>query len=114
MNYIEAVRELVNNPKAVAISFKSTKSGKTIRIINDGAGDLRFSESRNLVFANMIEFLLREDFTVVYKKNFYDEVSEVSGVPREHVKKVMHTVNYMAQDKAAREFFSSMKKLFGE
>jgi len=125
MNYIEAVKILVNNPKAMAITFlTSTGTKRRIELrLKSFRGEsyqyLVFPETpekrQQTVIAHSPDFLLREDFSIEYKKeDIYTRVSNVTAVPREDVKKVLHTINYMAQDESAREFFRNMAKLFGE
>jgi len=101
MNYLEAVKELVNNPKAVAICFNSKKSGRklSVSLVSDGKNaNLVFKSGEKLGACNP-EFILREDFSIEYKvDNIYDKISAASGVARADVKKVIHTVNYMAED----------------
>ena len=125
MNYIEAVKILMNNPKATAITFLT--SIEELRRIELRTKSFRGVSYQYLVFpetstkrqqtviAHSPDFLLREDFSIEYRKeNLYDRIAEVSGVPRDSVKRVLHTANYLAQDRAAQDFFRSMEKLFGE
>lgn len=78
MNYIEAVKELVNNPKAIAITFPTSKGisrrielkwktfrGESYTYLVFPATETRREQT---VIAHSPEFLLREDFTVVYKE----------------------------------------------
>ena len=80
MNYTDAVRELVNNPKAEAITFPSSNDPRGFRRIELETRRLPVGTYTNLIFpatetkrrqnvvATSPDFLLREDFTVVYKE----------------------------------------------
>lgn len=117
MNYIEAVRELTTNPKAVAITFYSKSNPDILRRI-ELKGNLLYLTAKDIpahkVRGGAIPaFILREDFSIEYKKepNIYDELHEATGVPRADIKKIFHTVNYMAQQESAKQFFANMEKL---
>ena len=73
MNYLEAVKELVNNPKALAITFPGREGAKRIELRSKGRlyNYLAFpstdQKKQQTVVACSPDFLLREDFSIEYK-----------------------------------------------
>ncbi len=123
MNYLEAVKELVNNPLAACIRFDSKSDPRGYRQIElekkqDLAGNrwdvLIFPATahkrKQNVVATCTDFLLREDFYVVYqavKKTFEDGYFEGYCTGRNKGKEEgLNSALYkMKRDEAAFEKF---------
>lgn len=121
MNYIEAVRELVNNPKAEAIIFRASSDDSTLQLKINNNGVLSFfgkTGASSSLHANHPEFVLREDFTILYK----EEKKYTAKQLTESCQKAFQD-GYMrgsvvtertAEAKAFKKFKEAMKDLIGE
>lgn len=125
MNFTDAVRELFTNNRAEAIEFKSNITSKTCRIIMKDTPytDINFPycvKTMKVLFidrqdrkgsivlkANCPEFILREDFKVIYKTTdiytifaaglFEKKLDEVTQEDRKKAKVEFYKLNYSKQ-----------------
>ena len=125
MNYIEAVKILVNNPKAIAITFPSASDPRGFRRIELETRMLPVGKYTNLVFpatetkrrqnvvATSPDFLLREDFSIEYKEEEkYTDTDMTRAYRRGFNDAVIQESS--KRETEFKKFKKDMAKLFGE
>ena len=127
MNYIEAVKILMTDARAVAITFKSKADNTDRRIILTNDGQLRLiGKPTGLLYkiygATIPEFITREDFSIEYKvekKQRTFEDGHFIGYSEGRIKGRSEGLNEAGlvarkAEIAFAEFKKSMERLFGE